>query len=173
MEIKHRIQFGCDTDELADKVLSGEKTATSSLYDYSLMNQEEIKVNEYASILDSQGKEKCIVKIERIEIVDFQDITEEFAVNEGDGCLDNWIKIHTEYYSSLLEKIDKKLTGRTKLVCEWFSVTLSKILCKWKQDSVVSFFLYLDSVFKNKHKLIHNQSPVMNRLCPFLLNLHK
>ena len=97
MEIKHRIQFGCDTDELADKVLSGEKTATSSLYDYSLMNQEEIKVNEYASILDSQGKEKCIVKIERIEIVDFQDITEEFAVNEGDGCLDNWIKIHTEY----------------------------------------------------------------------------
>ena len=81
MEIKHRIQFGCDTDELADKVLSGEKTATSSLYDYSLMNQEEIKVNEYASILDSQGKEKCIVKIERIEIVDFQDITEEFAVN--------------------------------------------------------------------------------------------
>lgn len=53
MEIKHRIQFGCDTDELADKVLSGEKTATSSLYDYSLMNQEEIKVNEYASILDS------------------------------------------------------------------------------------------------------------------------
>ena len=125
MEIKHRIQFGCDTDELADKVLSGEKTATSSLYDYSLMNQEEIKVNECASILDSQGKEKCIVKIERIEIVDFQDITEEFAVNEGDGCLDNWIKIHTEYYSSLLEKIDKKLTGRTKLVCEWLSVVSS------------------------------------------------
>ena len=52
-------------------------------------------------------------------------------------------------------------------------VTLSKILCKWKQDSAVSLFLYLDSVFKNKHKLIHNQAPVMNRLCPFLLNLHK
>ena len=51
--------------------------------------------------------------------------------------------------------------------------TLSKILCKWKQDSAVSLSLYLDSVFKNKHKLIHNQSPVMNRLCPFLLNLHK
>ena len=54
-----------------------------------------------------------------------------------------------------------------------FNATLSKILCKWKQDSAVSLFLYLDSVFKNKHKLIHNQAPVMNRLCPFLLNLHK
>jgi|GEM_PF-5727159 len=50
--------------------------------------------------------------------------------------------------------------------------TLSKILCKCKQDSVVSSFLYLDSVFKNEYKLIHNQSPAMNRLCPFLLNLH-
>ena len=54
-----------------------------------------------------------------------------------------------------------------------FKTTLSKILCKWKQDSALSLFLYLDSVFKNKHKLIHNQAPVMNRLCPFLLNLHK
>ena len=51
-------------------------------------------------------------------------------------------------------------------------MTLSKILCKCKQDSVVSSFLYLDSVFKNEYKLIHNQTPVMNRLCPFLLNLH-
>ena len=46
----------------------------------------------------------------------------------------------------------KYLPHRTK--------TLSKILCKWKQDSVVSLFLYLDSVFKYKHKLVHNQSPV-------------
>ena len=41
-----------------------------------------------------------------------------------------------------------------------FIKTLSKILCKWKQDSVVSLFLYLNSVFKHKHKLIHNQAPV-------------
>ena len=41
-----------------------------------------------------------------------------------------------------------------------YGTVLSKILCKWKQDSVVSLFLYLDSVFKYKHKLVHNQSPV-------------
>ena len=39
--------------------------------------------------------------------------------------------------------------------------TLSKIMCKWKQDSAVSIFLYLDSVFKYKHKLVHNQSPAI------------
>ena len=34
-------------------------------------------------------------------------------------------------------------------------------------------FLYLDSAFKHKHKLVHNQTSVWNRHCPFLLNLHK
>ena len=66
---------------------------------------------------------------------------------------------------------EAKSVGVVGIPC--FVLTLSKILCKWKQDSVVSLFLYLDSVFKHKHKLIHNQAPVMNRLCPFLLNLHK
>ena len=35
------------------------------------------------------------------------------------------------------------------------------------------FFLYLDSVFKYKNKLVHNQAPIMNRLRPFLLNFHQ
>ena len=59
-----------------------------------------------------------------------------------------------------------------KIVLDLFE-TLSKILCKWKQDSAISLSLYLDSVFKNRYKLVHNQPPVMNRLCPFLLNFHK
>ena len=35
------------------------------------------------------------------------------------------------------------------------------------------FFLYLDSVFKYKNKLVHNQAPIMNRLRPFLLNFYQ
>ena len=75
----------------------------------------------------------------------------------------------------LVERIITQNTVFSNLEEKSFNrlLTLSRILCKWKQDSVVSLFLYLDSVFKNKHKLIHNQAPVMNRLCPFLLNLHK
>lgn len=44
--------------------------------------------------------------------------------------------------------------------CIVLKQTLTGILCKWKQDSVISFSLYLDSIFKNKHKLVHNQAPV-------------
>ena len=55
-------------------------------------------------------------------------------------------------YFAFCEKIKNPDSGNQEV--------LSKILCKWKQDSVVSLFLYLDSVFKYKHKLVHNQSPV-------------
>lgn len=123
MEIKHRIQFGSAADELAEKVLTGEKIATSSLYDYYNINlKEKMNENEYAYILDSHGREICIIQIKRIEIIEFQNVTEQFAMDEGDGNLANWLKIHTEYYSFLLTKIGKNLTGETKLLCEWFSV---------------------------------------------------
>ena len=58
-----------------------------------------------------------------------------------------------------MDNLKKYLTTEDK-VYPSLAWTLSKILCKWKQDSVVGFFLYLDSVFKHKHKFIHNQSPV-------------
>ncbi len=70
----------------------------------------------------------------------------------------------------VLRKLLFRILGVTVCIAV---IIFCQILCKWKQDSAVSLFLYLDSVFKNKHKLIHNQAPVMNRLCPFLLNLHK
>ena len=38
----------------------------------------------------------------------------------------------------------------------WRKIECLQILCKWKQNSAVSLFLYLNSVFKqHRHKLIH------------------
>lgn len=128
MEIKHRIQFGCNADELAMKVLSGKKTATSSLYDYYHKEYKDIiKVNELASVLDSYNKEICIIQITKIEIVKFGNITEQFSIEEGDENLENWKNIHIKYYSSLLKKIGLKLTAETKLLCEWFTVVVPEI----------------------------------------------
>ena len=71
------------------------------------------------------------------------------------------------YTTNLIENLNGKIRKYTKSKLSFPSddafssyLTLSKILCKWKQDSVVSLFLYLNSVFKHKHKLIHNQAPV-------------
>lgn len=123
MEIKQTIQFGGNTDELAAKVLSGEKTATSSLYEYYRLNQKRMsQVSDYAVILDARGNEVCIIQIERIEIIRFKNITETFARQEGDGDLCNWLNIHIAHYSEQLERMDKQLDADTELVCEWFKV---------------------------------------------------
>jgi uncharacterized protein YhfF len=61
--IPQELQLSRNTDELAGKVLSGEKIAISSLYAYCRMNLKEIsKVGDYA-ILDSSGDEVCVVRI--------------------------------------------------------------------------------------------------------------
>ena len=121
-----QIKFGKEKeeiDQLAQQVLSGEKTATSSLLDYYQLNLKKMsQVGDYMAILDSEDKEVTIVQIEKIEIVRMKDIDEVFAIEEGDGSLTNWLEIHTKYYSEQLRKIGKELTGNTKLVCEWFKI---------------------------------------------------
>lgn len=126
MKTTQKIKFGKekeDIDTLAGKVLSGEKTATSSLLDYYRLDLKKMsKTGDYISILDAADKEVAIVKVKKIEIVRMKDIDESFAIEEGDGSLDNWLDIHTKYYSEQLSNIGKKLSGDTELVCEWFEV---------------------------------------------------
>ena len=118
-------------------------------------------------------------------ILDKVDAGEDIIIHRGIKKSYMLVPVHKEDYTISEEfrekiakaredyKAGKGVTCKTIEQSMSLLETLSKILCKWKQDSAVSLFLYLDSVFKNKHKLIHNQAPVMNRLCPFLLNLHK
>ena len=121
-----KIKFGSspnDIDDLASKVLTGEKTATSSLLDYYFMGLKKMsEIGSYFSILNSFDKEIAIVRIEKIKIIRFKDVTEEFAIQEGDGSLENWLIIHQPYYSGLLSEIGKELGVDTLLVCEWFKV---------------------------------------------------
>ena len=124
MKISQRIKFGkekADIDELAQKVLSGEKIATSSLLDYYRLNLKTMsRVGDYASILDSKDAEVAIVRIEKIEIRKMKDIDNSFAIDEGDGNLNSWLDIHQKYYSDQLSNIGKELNEDTELVCEWF-----------------------------------------------------
>lgn len=121
-----KIKFGSspiDIDNLANKVLTGEKTATSSLLDYYLKGlKSKSKTGDYFSVLNSLDKEVAVVRVEKVEIVRFGEIAETFAIEEGDGSLDNWLAVHRPYYSKLLSEIGKELNQETLLVCEWFKV---------------------------------------------------
>ena len=121
-----KIKFGaspCDIDNLAEKVITGEKVSTSSLLDYYLLGlKKPSNTGDRFSILNSREEEVAVVRIHKTAIIRFGDITEEFAVEEGDGGLENWTAIHKPYYTGLLSEIGKELTADTLLVCEWFRV---------------------------------------------------
>ncbi len=126
MLIDQKIKFGSSPSEindLANKVLTGEKIATSSLLDYYLINKKKrSEVGDLFSILNAEDKEVAIVRIEKIQTIKFGGINDIFAKEEGDGTLEKWLAIHKPYYTKQLSEIGKQLNAETLLICEWFKV---------------------------------------------------
>lgn len=68
--------FGEDADELAQLVLSGKKTATSSLYlAYEFENEPLPQIGEYNMILDSQEQPVCITQTKKVYLCPYNEIT--------------------------------------------------------------------------------------------------
>ena len=107
-------------DELGQLVLAGIKTATSSAYDAYIKANEAIpsvKENTYDILLDGQGEPIVILKIIKVEVTIFNQISAEFAYKEGEGdrSLAYWREVHqdfwgTDYYEEM------------GVVCEEFQV---------------------------------------------------
>ena len=82
-----RLGFRCfKADELADLVLCGEKTATSSAYElYKLENEPLPQAGSFDVILDSQEKAVCIVEITKVSVLPFNEVSADHAFKEGEG----------------------------------------------------------------------------------------
>lgn len=147
---------------LPTKFLPGGKVATSSLLDYYQAGKKKrCKIGDILSILNSAKEEVAKVRITRVEIIKFRDITEEFAVEEGDGNLENWQTIHLPYYTQLLSEIGKDINPDTLLVCEWFKVIEESInlscrpveskdfetICNLPQNAEELFFMFPKAQF--------------------------
>ena len=110
----------------------------------------------------------CLTDDEKIvallhDVIEDTSVTVEELINEGfnQNIIDAIISLtkkNGEDYMTFIRRVSSNELATLVKIQDL--KTLSKILCKWEQDSVVGFFLYLDSVFKDKHKLVHNQSPV-------------
>ena len=107
-------------DQLALLVLQGQKTASSSLLQHYKSNQQALpQVGEYNIILNSQREPVCITKTTEVSIAPYASVDEKFAIEEGDGSLENWRKIHWEYYSTNCPS-GFVFTEEALLVCEKF-----------------------------------------------------
>ncbi len=115
--------FGEAADELAQSVIEGRKTATCSAHVlYEMENEPIPTVDEYSIILNSHEEPVAIIKTVDISVIPMNEVTEEFALAEGDGSYRNWKEIHERYFKRELGKVGLEFTEDMLLVCERFEL---------------------------------------------------
>ncbi|MBO0460461.1 ASCH domain-containing protein [Enterococcus sp. DIV1298c] len=110
-------------DELADLVLAGKKTGTSSGYElYQIDNEPLPKVGDYSVVVNGSDVPMGIIQTVEVAIVPWKEITEEQAATEGEGDLSlaYWQKGHYKYFKPYYEEHGLLLNEETKIVFERF-----------------------------------------------------
>ena len=152
----------CGTDELYVKYHDQEwgklVTDDKTLFEFLVLESAQAGLNWITILKKREGYRKAFYNFDAELVAQMTDEDVE-RLMQFEGIVKNRLKIKSTITNAKLFLAVQKEFGS-------FYKVLSKILCKWKQDSAASLFLYLDSVLK----LVHNQTLVMNRLYPFLLN---
>ena len=108
-----RWKFGIDNNKLVELVLSGKKTATTSLLSNNIP-----KIDNISIIMYDDNTDACMIKTTDVIITEFKNINEDLAYLEGEGNLEHYKKIHNEYFKTL----DSNFNDDTKVVFEIFEV---------------------------------------------------
>ncbi|GGL61854.1 ASCH domain-containing protein [Sporolactobacillus putidus] len=120
-------------NHLAGLVLNGTKTATASNYTlYQLENDPLPFAGLYNIILDGEEKAVAIVKTTNVEVVPFDEVTEEHAHREGEGdrTLKYWREVHKAFFKKELERVNQEFTDKIPVVCENFRVVYKRENCE-------------------------------------------
>lgn len=117
--------FGADSDKLAQLVLSGEKTATSSSYPlYETYGEELPREGEYSVILNSRDEAVCVIITTRVYVIPFSEVSEHHAYSEGEGdkSPEYWRSVHRDFFAEELREAGLEFTEDMLVVCEEFKV---------------------------------------------------
>ena len=117
--------FGVEADYLAELVLKGQKTATSSAFDLYAVGDEPLpKENEMSVILDSKENAICIIETTKVEVIPFKEVSENHAYKEGEGDrkLTYWRELHEDLFSKWLHEVGLHFSQDSLVVLEEFRV---------------------------------------------------
>lgn len=88
-------------DELLALVLTGTKTATASaLHDYTVDGEPLPAAGDLSIVLDGAGEPRAVLEVTAVDIMRFDQVTEEHARAEGeaDRTLASWRRIHEQFW---------------------------------------------------------------------------
>ena len=112
-------------DELADLVVRGIKTATSSVLSYYQEGNHPLEqVDDRCIVLMSTGQPRCIIEITEIRILPFGEVDEAFAADYGEGerTLQWWKEHLGAYYARECAARGWMFSAEMPLVCKRFRV---------------------------------------------------
>ncbi len=110
-------------DDLIELIISGKKTATSSLFlSYDLDKLP--KVGDYNIIVNEKKEAKCIIKIVNVYKSRFNEVSISHAFKEGEGnrSLEYWQEVHKVFFEEELKKIGKTFNSDIIVLCEEFEL---------------------------------------------------
>jgi uncharacterized protein YhfF len=119
-------------DELAELVLTGQKRATTSLpVEFTSLNEPLPSVGDLSIILRGDGFPVAIIERTQVTTVPFDAVDSVFASieGEGDGSLNYWREVHTQYFTGVCTRLGGSFDGKTPVVCQIFRVV-------WKSPAV-------------------------------------
>lgn len=126
-QYKDSFQFGTSADWLADLVVEGKKTATTSGYVFYELEKEALpQAGEYYIVLNGMEKPVAVIQIQSVEVMPMNEVTEEFALAEGEGGYHFWWDAHEKFFSELLKEYDKEFSPDMLVVCERFKKVYPK-----------------------------------------------
>lgn len=111
-------------DELLDLVLAGVKTATaSSFWDYEHTGEALPKPGLLNIILDGCREPRALLETVSVEVVPFDQVTDEHAHAEGedDRSLDSWKDVHERFWRAHSQS-PKGFRPGMPVVCEQFQL---------------------------------------------------
>lgn len=116
-------------DSGVELILSGEKTATSSLlWEYEVEGRSIPSIGSLSVVEGGDSQPICVVKTIWVNVIPISEIDESFAIDysETNGTVDGWHRAFDEYYSRICSELGREFSVDTPLVCERFEVSYSE-----------------------------------------------
>lgn len=125
LEVFHFDDNEPSANELATLVLRKRKRATAALlWAHERENKPLPKAGDLSIVTAFDGTPMCVIETQQVDIVPFNEVSEEFAATEGegDGSLGFWRRAHEAFFGRECRRIGREPKPDMPVVCERFSV---------------------------------------------------